>query len=338
MLALSEQEWTSFSAPEFRSNATFRKTGAGACGEIFAQDGKSFVMHLEIYGAFYSYLGSDNDIEPGEVRVPKCHFFVPSDEESFWNKNPEILDAAKDVCNLPTAALVTERIWPLHSTTRELLIDKYCAPEIKDNVRVDVENTDCLARLDTTAMARSMGTALATLHWGASTDARDVEFVLGSCWEKEPWGYAMQNYSARYSACDPCTYTGPSTGEIEDFLLCNPRVSTELFVLDFSQVREITIDDEGVAMAVEAWRLNGPYYPKTLGETWEERDVCESFEKSYLASSKEQLDYWGSKEIEDLTPPQKFISGITEVERGKKSSRKAVRVDTPANLSNLSHV
>lgn len=34
-------------------------------------------------------------------------------------------------------------------------------------------------------LARRMGVALAVMHWGAKTDARDVEFVLGSSSKKK---------------------------------------------------------------------------------------------------------------------------------------------------------
>jgi hypothetical protein len=360
MLSLRSQISTSSSAAERHAKAqaegqtAFRKIGAGACGSVFAQDGKSLViklakspdhtelwndyqMHEEIASEFHRYIID-------EVRVPECYFFIPSDRESFWDKHPELLDAAKDVCNIPTAALVTERIMPLPSTTRELLIDKYCAPSIKDKARADFANRDCLVRvylgstqgkiggmffslrnfklhlnhmmdleLDTEALARRMGSALAILHWGAKTDARDVEFVLGSSTKKT---IATKPIPAK--DLKPFTYTGPPTDQIEDFFY---RV-TELFVLDFNQVRRITLDDEGVAMAVEAWRLNDPYYPKPLRRTPAERHVWKAFVISYLAASQEVMSLQGYQGMV-LVLPRKFILGITEVERGKILSRKA---------------
>ncbi|KAK0752315.1 hypothetical protein B0T18DRAFT_404559, partial [Schizothecium vesticola] len=161
--------------------------------------------------------------------------------------------------------------------------------------------------LGTEALARAIGRALAVLHWGAKTDARDVEFVIGrSSTKKKMIGTepAMNNNEPYY--------TGPPTNVIKNFF-CQV---TELFVLDFNQVRKITMDDEGVTMAVEAWRLNDPYYPKPFRQTGTERNVWEAFVESYLAASQEVMSLEGCKgEVRAL--PRKFISEITEVERAK---------------------
>ncbi|KAK0712940.1 hypothetical protein B0T26DRAFT_813168 [Lasiosphaeria miniovina] len=300
------------------SSITFRKIGAGACGSVFAQDGKSlaiklakpldhtelwndYQMHEEIARGFHRYIID-------EVRVPGCYFFVPSDRESFWDKHPELLDAARD-----------------------LLIEKHCAPRIKDKVRADFANRDCLVRvyLGSTQgkiggmffslrnfklhLNHMMDLELDTEALAPKTDARDVEFVLGSSTRKTT---AAKPISAK--DLKPYTYTGPPTDEIEDFFC---RV-TELFVLDFNQVRTITMDGEGVAMAVEAWRLNDPYYPKPLPQTPAERHVWKAFVISYLTASHEVMGLEGCQGMV-LALPRKFILGITEVERVETLSRKA---------------
>jgi hypothetical protein len=123
--------------------------------------------------------------------------------------------------------------------------------------------------LDTKALARRMGTALAIMHWGAKKDARNVEFVLGSSEEKR---VAVDPVSVPVQDLEPFTYTGHPTDDDEEFF-CR---TTELFVLDFNQVRAITMDDEGVAMAVEAWRWRPggstiPIFPNLL---WKLSGVC----------------------------------------------------------------
>lgn len=329
----------------------FRKIGAGACGVIFSRDGKSQVAiklakspdptelwndyqkHITIFRAFRRHLVS-------EVQVPEVYFFAPRTEQSFWTKNPDLLDAAKNEVNLPAAALVTERILPLPLTTRALLVEKYCAPRLKDQAHVDVANRDCLVRvylgstkgktgqmffslrnfklhlnhmvdleLDTEALAGGMGRALAVLHWGAKTDARDVEFVLGS---------SKRTRSAAEPDGDDGEprYTGPESRVIDDFFC----PVTGLFVLDFNQVRTMTMDDGGVAMAMEAWRLNDPYFPKPLRKTKAEESVWRAFLVSYLAASDEVMSVEGC-EGEARALPGKFIAGITEVERAKMRSR-----------------
>jgi hypothetical protein len=346
MLSLKSQISTSSSEAPTKSQTSFRKIGAGACGAVFAQDRTSLVFklakspdHTELWNDYRMHVQIAREFRRhmiDQVRVPEVYFFVPSDRASFWDKHPELLEAAKNGVNLPTAALLAERIMPLPSATRELLIDKYCAPRIKDQARADLANRDCLVRvylgstkgkigqmffslrnfklhlnhmvdleLDTEALARGMGSALAVLHWGAKTDARDVEFVLGSWTKKTIAAEPDMNDD------EPC-YTGPESGVIEDFF-CR---MTELFMLDFNQVRKITMDDDGVAMAVEAWRLNDPYYPKPLCQTEAEQYVWKAFLVSYLAASDEVMSLEGCKG-EVLALPRKFISGITEVERAK---------------------
>ncbi|KAK3994537.1 hypothetical protein QBC44DRAFT_340714 [Cladorrhinum sp. PSN332] len=346
---------------QLEGSQTFRKIGAGACGAIFAQDGASvvfkmaksndhselwsdYVMHTEIFNHFGRFIIDD-------FRVPECYYFVPRDKEEYFNKNRGIVEAAEGVCNLPSSVLVTERIHPLPHSTRDHLIENYCAPRIQEEARADPANKDCLVRvylgsmqgrtrrgcfslrnlklhlnqlldlnLDVGKLARRMGTALAVMHWAAKTDARDVEFVLGSSAKVSQALGPEQLKTAK-----PLSYTGPASLAHEDFFV---RV-TELFVLDFNQVRVITLDDEGVAMAVDAWRINDPYYPRPLGETGAEREIWKAFVMSYLGASLDVLkeeDEGGEGEGGGdgeavLNLPWKFILGITEVERKRKLSR-----------------
>ncbi|KAK4452233.1 zinc finger protein-domain-containing protein [Podospora aff. communis PSN243] len=354
-LSLESRASTSDTSPQESNSDAFRKIGAGACGAIFAQDEQPYVFKLakspdptEVWNDYVKHDTIARAFQQhnfNDVTIPACHFFVPSDRHSFWVKQKPLLDAARDVCNLPTAALVTERIPPLPHKARELLINKYCSPSIQDAARVDLANRDCLVRpylgygrgkvrqilfslrnfklhlnymvglqLETEDLARRMAKTLAVMHWGAKTDVRDVEFVLGSSTTKRA---PKKPFSAR--DFPPCGYTGPPTDNIGDFF-CR---ETKLFVLDFNRVRDITMDDEGVAMAVEAWRLNDPYYPKPFRESNAEEIIWEAFVSSYLATSEQVLrnDLEGCDDMV-LGLPQKFIMGITEVERARLEARK----------------
>lgn len=163
-----------------------------------------YLMHANIAQCFDLW-------ECDEVSVPACHYFAPPNESQFFARHPGLAEAARRVCHFPTSALVTERIPPLPERVRTLIIDKYCAEHVKEEARADVANKDCLVRvylgsnkgkahqrffslrnfkmhlnqmtelqLDTKILARRMGMALALIHWAAETDARGVEFVLGS--------------------------------------------------------------------------------------------------------------------------------------------------------------
>ncbi|KAK4460937.1 zinc finger protein-domain-containing protein [Cladorrhinum samala] len=371
MLSLGSQAPTSSSptaeqhaAAQERNSQTFRKIGAGACGAVFAPDGKSvafklaksddgselwndYKMHDRIIRAFDKYMYMIDD-----VRVPECYIFSPSTNQEFLDNCTGLAEAAQDVCNLPTHVLVTQRIHPLPSSTRNLLIDKYCAPRIKEEARADAANRDCLVRvylgslrgrtspmffslrnfklhlnqmlelqLDVEALANRMGTALAVMHWAASTDARDVEFVLGSSSAKTKTTRAG---GIDLEKVEPLTYTGPPSNRFQD-LFC--RV-IELFVLDFNQVRSITLDDEGVALAVQAWQLNDPYYPKPPGccETPMQRNIWKTFATSYLEVSHAILSEEVGQEEKVLDLPGKFLLGISDAERNKMESRMGVGV------------
>ena len=73
----------------------------------------------------------------------------------------------------------------------------------------------------------------------------------------------------------PLSYTGPSSRQTED--LFRRVTETKLWVLDFDQVRPITMDKAGVAQAVEAARLNDPYLPKPMQATVDEKETWNAF-------------------------------------------------------------
>ncbi|KAH8912393.1 hypothetical protein BR93DRAFT_963572 [Coniochaeta sp. PMI_546] len=324
----------------------FKKIGAGACGAIFAQDGQSLVvklakgdnealwndytMHANIASQFARCI-------TGEIHIPACYFFVPPETTSYFNRHPELVQAAEQVVNLPTAALVSERIPPLPHGTRTALIEKYCSPRNRQEALADEANKDCLVRLylgstqgktggmffslrnfklhlnhmvdlglNVEALACRMGIALALLHWAAKTDGRDVEFVLGSSTEKTPVGLTVDEIMALKEP----TYTGPPSGVHEDLF----TRTTEMWLLDFNQVRTITLDDAGVALAVEAVKLNDPYFPKPLQESAIEKRLWNVFVTKYLDASDIVLEEdCAGRDLRDL--PRKFIAGMIELER-----------------------
>ncbi|KAK3328718.1 xylose isomerase-like protein [Apodospora peruviana] len=216
--------------------------------------------------------------------TPECYDFVRKEDVATffgclgW---PGLIETAIPVCNLPTHALISQRIQPLPQSTQNLLIDKFCEnPCLKDVGLNDPANDDCLVRLylgsmngtttrffslrnfklhlnqmldlrlDVDVMASRMGPTLVVMHWGAKIDARDVEFVLGTSTERT---YHMQPKSTDIKLDEPLTTARP--------LLWR---RTSMWVLDFNQVRRITMDDAGVELAVEAVKLNDPYFPKPL--------------------------------------------------------------------------
>ncbi|EHK40878.1 hypothetical protein TRIATDRAFT_25233, partial [Trichoderma atroviride IMI 206040] len=302
-----------------------RKIGAGACGAIFGVDGESMVfklakadqeslwndfrMHKLVAESFRKW--KSPKWKYTDVKVPACHYFVPQDDHLYFDKNPSLVEAAKETCNLPTSVLVSERIQPLSKPTRALLIDKYCPPQAKQMALNAAANKDCLVRLylgslkgreersfslrnfkmhldqmvelqlDIKELAGKMATAMAIMHWAAKTDARDIEFVLGSSPLK---AVAEMNFFVR---------------------------TTDLWLLDFNQVRQISMDEAGVAMAVEAIKLNDPYIPKPLQRSKVQRQMWDEFVEQYLVAAhailREEPNY---TQVSGL--PAMFISGVID--------------------------
>ncbi|KAL7907087.1 zinc finger domain-containing protein [Trichoderma velutinum] len=269
----------------------YRKIGASACGVILEEKQSPSVIKLakhddmSLWNDFCKHYSIERhflDWEFTEVRIPCCYYYSPTENTLYFKNRPEVAQAAKDLCHLPTSVLVTQRIAPLPERARILLIDKYCAPRIKEAALRDASNKECLVRvylgslegkserlffslrnfklhlnqmidlqLNIKMMAGRMGVAMALIHWAAETDARYVEFVLGS---------------------DP---NKPS------LTLRN----TELWVLDSNQVQSITMDEAGVAKAVEAAGINDPYLPKPLGESQIEKQVWNAFASNYIRAA-----------------------------------------------------
>jgi len=350
----SAAERYSIADAEAEGSESFRKIGAGACGAVFAQDGKSlviklaktteqdhlwndYVMHSLIAKHFRAY-------KIDKVNVPSCYFFVPKDDPHYFRQHPGLVEAAAQVCNLPTSALVTERILPHPHATRARLIEKYCSPKNKDKALSDPANKDCLVRvylgssqgksgamffslrnfkmhlnqmvdiqLDVEAMARRMAIAMAIMHWAAQTDARDVEFVLGSSTYKTPLAMDIEDVRK----LEPFTYTGPQSRRDEDFF----HRTTELWVLDFNQVRKIILDEAGVAQAVDAVCHNDPYLPKPLQESQIGKKVWNVFVMAYLEASSIILKKDHEQDEHLLRLPMKFLEGLIDAEREKKKKR-----------------
>lgn len=325
---------------------SYTKIGAGACGAIFAQEGKRFVikvaktddnklwndcgMHASIADQFRSW-------NFAEVKIPAYFYFIPKGDP-YFDRHPALVQAAENVCIMPKSALVTQRIFPLPLATRDLLVEIFCPERGKQASRNDAANRDCLVRvylgsmkgrqgryfslrnfklhlnqivglqLDAKVMAGRMAIALAIMHWAAKTDARDVEFVLGSSSNRIADGLnGWEMGSPEQPTC-----TGPSSYVHEDFF----TRTTDLWLLDFNQVRPITMDEDGVARAVEAIKLNDPYFPRPLQKSRIEKILWNEFVEQYCGAAYKILREEADNQM--LRLPGMFISGLIDLERSRQ--------------------
>ncbi|KAL1633539.1 Class II abasic (AP) endonuclease [Diplodia intermedia] len=338
--------------------ATYRLIGWGACGVIYAQDGSSLVLKLaktDDQQLWTDYLMNTRAWEAlaripevsEEIHIPQPSFYVPKSEQGWWKRNQDMFPTADSPVHLPTAVLCSERILPLPSEIRNKLIEKFCAPRNRSKALQSPGNKDCLVRtylgsrqgktgglffslrnfklhlnqmleleMPTFPLAEYMAGALATMHWEARIDARDVEFVLGSA---PTYPLIKPLTTAELRETEPDTYT-----EMKVCRKANFRQRTvHLWMLDFNQCRTISMDEFGVHLAVEAYIINDPYYPRPPKNDGNDQDLAlwNVFATRYLRISDRIL-----RETPELRAlPRKFIHGVIKVceEKLKKQEEAA---------------
>lgn len=334
----------------------YRKIGAGACGAVFAKEKEGSIalkfakatdgmlwndyqMHVRIQDAFAKY----SQLNLG-VNIPKPQYHIGVSSaineqdtvlyDSFLSTHPGLREALEPGCNLPTACLGSQRILPLSEKIRNGIIDRFYDWRLQKYAREDPENEDCLVRVylgseqgivgrrfsslrnfklslsqmmvinvDGKALAHKVARALAVMHWEAETDARDVEFVLGSPAEPVEEG----NTTAKDAS------TG--TGDGSDHPLFGEPAA--FWVLDFNQVRRITLDADGVRDALNAVTANDPYFPRPLQENPWAKDAWDAFASEYQKVSSAILRAKTGAEGSDL--PTLFLQGLIGLERSRQA-------------------
>ncbi|CAK3800827.1 Hypothetical predicted protein [Lecanosticta acicola] len=284
----------------------FRRIGQGHCGSVWAEDtdiptptdaikredmgeGRSLlndsIMHKRIE---YSLKEVQATLGfPTHVNIPAHREYIRNDDDAWWRHHASSFPSGYEHCN----TLVTERILPFQTRTREKLIDLFCPRDSRELVKRNPQDTDCIVRsylgrrthnprpsrffklrnkplhmdqmesmsLPVESYARVMAEALAVIYWHAKTDARDVEFVLA------PSRPGEQTFGS--------DILGPH----------------RMWILDFDCVREITVDKDGVEKAAQAFlgdHGNDPYFPRPGNETEMDRKLWTIFSDRFLACSK----------------------------------------------------
>ncbi|KAF4630997.1 hypothetical protein G7Y89_g7128 [Cudoniella acicularis] len=177
-------------------------------------------------------------------------------------------------------------------------------------------------------LAEAIAEGLAILHWGAKIDARDVEFVLGSVAEDvkvkegelltDSGVLRLENLSIRNVGESEVS----EASRIGDLLKSDdPETANEsisgtavnhenlwVWVLDFNQCEDITMDENGCIKAAKAFWDNDPYYPRP--NTEQDEELWKYFQQKYLHFSSRILER-ENKEWKDL--PQLFIEKVVEI-------------------------
>jgi hypothetical protein len=280
-----------------------------------------------------------------EIKVPELYAWIPRTKTDFWEENEHFFKLAADAnIQLPCNMLRTERILPLPGPIRASLINNFCPPELRDAACKAITNRDCLIRVylgrfreqdgrrrryfslrnfpmhinqmleigaNVQEFAVSIAGALAALHWKACVDARDVEFVLGS---SPTLTRSIIDISATpLENITPETYVGPSELDVNDW----HRREVRLWLLDFNLCSQIPMDEAGVAMAAEAWRLNDPYFPRPFQDSPVCRELWNVFVSRYIDVADLILEK--SPHLREL--PRKFIKSVMDIEKKRIEQR-----------------
>ncbi|KAF2137404.1 uncharacterized protein K452DRAFT_329272 [Aplosporella prunicola CBS 121167] len=243
-----------------------------------------YVSHTAIYKAVMKTPEVCKDI-----LIPTSHYFVPSTDTKWWNENGQHFPYDANV-SIPNNVLLMDRINPLPSIIRTRLIELYCPPKLKDEAYSTRGNYDCLIR---PYLGRRQDPPLQFFS------LRNYKLFLN---QMEDMNIDTMEI-ARTPTQQPVT---PMSAE------CFRRRAVSLWLLDFNQCSEITMDEAGVAAAVDAFVVNDPYYPRpgTLYAD-DDDDLWDEFAERYLdVSAKILVSETGPQPQFIELLPQLFIQGV----------------------------
>lgn len=337
-------------AAQDQSLQTYRVIGRGACGTIFEHTGLGNALKVATESSSKS-LWNDFHVHVGvakafgslnlAIQVPVCKYFVHATDSEWWESNVQKFPERFRTHN---HLLCTERILPLPEVIRHGLTELYCPPDRVRQAKQDGANKDCLVRLylgkrraseapsrfftlrnmilhidqmeylglKTKLYAELMADALAAIHWKAHYDGRDIEFVLGSA----PTAVRRPMEEQDFSPDKPARSTWKEATN-QTF----GKRFIYLWVLDFNQCQSMSMDEVGIDLAVEAFFLNDPYYPRPLGAVSADQQLWKVFQDRYLERSNQIMAGEDSDEVRAL--PGRFIDRVVETQGERLASRGA---------------
>lgn len=328
----------------------FREIGTGSIGKVFEHPGticayklpvsgqidkmwNNYTMHKRIEISFQSLPYME-----GQVEIPRCFWYATPETDAFWAHNLDRFPDTPEFPCQPRHILCMERIFPLPQPVRHALIEKYCPPQGIAMVKESQTNKDCLVRpclgrmkygggerffslrnftlhanqirdlgLPSSDFYIGMAHALAVLHWHTKVDGKDIEFVLGSS-PVEDQAVRADISLNNLLTLKPQTSTYEQTTHSKgDF---TKRI-TSLWVLDFDDCGNITMDQSGVDKAVKAFLETNFYCPKpNTGDEYTER-LWKAFSEKHLNFSQVILAMHPASSNLTLLPPQ-FVSKICQ--------------------------
>ncbi|RFU77026.1 hypothetical protein TARUN_5205 [Trichoderma arundinaceum] len=332
------------------TNIMFREIGTGSIGKVFEHPGTVFVYKLPVSGqpkklwnnyVMHKRIESSFQTLPhfeGQVEIPRCFWYATHTTNAFWDKNLEFFPHTPEFPRAARHVLCMERIFPLPKPIRHALIAKYCPPQAQATMKESETNKHCLVRpclgrikygggnqffslrnfklhanqmqdlsLSTAEFYVAMAQALAVLHWHTNIDAKDIEFVLGSSPLEEQLIRADVGLDKLMSLQPQTSTYEEATHTSGDF---TKRV-TSLWMLDFDDCEDITMDEAGVDKAVNAFIETNLYCPKSNTGNEYIESLWAGFRQNYVQhSDKILIDHVNKPNLCFL--PRQFVDKLTQ--------------------------
>lgn len=242
---------------------------------------------------------------PQMPRIPKYHQLIGESgmaKDPWWGRNgrrfPTELGGSK-----PGPVMVMEHIPPLPKEIRTSLINVFFPPEKRQEALADPDNKDCMIRpylagrlsdqtprvqsmsrdtlrnfplfsdelravgINTVQIAMDIAAALATAHWHAHIDMKDVEFVIAS----RPGRHGFEENEVSFKGR-----------------------AVQLWMFDWDKVDQFTwrVSEDDRVMRESAARLvnntlaNGQYYPSPIARCQDDFRSWNAFQRTYIDVSR----------------------------------------------------
>ncbi|KAJ1338252.1 DUF3669 domain-containing protein [Microdochium nivale] len=286
-------------------SASFREIGTGSIGKIFEHPGTVFVYKLpladqpdKLWNNYLKHKRIENSFaslpfKEGQVEIPQCYCGRVEMETSIPNKDCLIRPCLGRIKHGKGTGFFSLRNFKLHANQAQDL------------------------GLDLGDYVQSMAHALAVMHWHTGIDAKDIEFVLGSSPMEDQkirnQGYTMQQLAklpAQSSTYERVTHSHVNF---------NKRVIS-LWMIDFDDCHDITMNEAGVDQAVKAFLDTNFYCPKPGTGVAFIDNLWTDFAKTYVHCAEEILKSGSSRRPDLLSLPQVFIRKINKAMKDRNTA------------------
>ncbi|OGM49017.1 hypothetical protein ABOM_003127 [Aspergillus bombycis] len=320
---------------EQNSPENYYRIGSGACGTVWArsldgpaikrEDGgpsrslaNDFAMHRRALEAFRKLTSTksrkqDQLIQP-QARIPQCYSYL-TPEDIWWEENLTRFPLGYSPCN----AISSKRIPPFPENVRALLVEKYCPPDIRNQILSSASSRACLIRpyigrkrtyrtaMNMNSRFRSFSLQNYPLHLdqmvelGIPSDHIECyAAMMGEALATLHWLGEMDGNDVEFVLAPP-----PRRGDGSTIAMTNVLGQHTLWMLDFDLCCSISMDFEGVQQAVKGFCRNDPFYPRPHTDQWS------AFRQQYLQTSVDLIQRFHKDEAETrLSLARKFIELI----------------------------